>query len=122
MPRARPRGTIVTLWIGSMPGPVRAARQNDAVVRLEAVHLDEQLVQRLLALIVPAAEPGAAVPADGIDLVDEDDARRVRLTLLEQVAHPRGAHADEHLHEVRARHREERPSRLAGDRLGQQGL
>ena len=40
---------------------------------VEAVHLDEELVQRLLALVVPAADAGAAVAADGVDLVDEDD-------------------------------------------------
>jgi hypothetical protein len=33
-----------------------------------------------------AAESGAAVAADGVDLIDEDDARRVLLPLLEQVA------------------------------------
>ena len=40
---------------------------------------------------------------------------RVRLALLEQVAHARRADAHEHLDEVRARHREERHARLAGD-------
>ena len=49
-----------------------------------------------------AAEAGAAVAADGVDLVDEDDRRRRRLGLLEQVAHADGADADEHLDEVGA--------------------
>ena len=35
---------------------------------------------------MPAAEPGAADPADGIDLVDEEDARAVVLRRLEHVA------------------------------------
>ena len=103
-------------------GPVGGRDEDDAVVGLEAVHLDQQLVERLLPLVVAAAEPGAAVPADGVDLVDEDDAGRVRLALLEEVAHPAGADADEHLDEVGARHREERPARLAGHRLGEQRL
>ena len=55
-------------------------------VELEAVHLDEELIERLLALVVAAAETGAPVPADGVDLVDEDDARRALLALLEHVA------------------------------------
>src|SRR5438874_8028810 len=63
-------------------------------------------------------KPG--VPADGVDLVHEDDAGRVLLALLEQVAHARGADADEHLDEVGARDREERDIGLAGDGLGQQ--
>ena len=103
-------------------GPVGGRDEDDAVVRLEAVHLDQELVQRLLPLVVPAAEPGAAVPADRVDLVDEDDAGRVRLALLEEVAHPAGADAHEHLDEVRARHREEGTPGLAGHRLGEQRL
>ena len=45
-------------------------------------------------------------------------AGRARLRLLEQIAHPRGADADEHLDEVRARDREERHPGLAGDGAG----
>ena len=60
--------------------------------------------------------------ADRVDLVDEDDARRVLLGLLEHVAHAAGADADEHLDEVGTGDREERHLGLAGDRLGQQGL
>ena len=95
---------------------------DDAVVRLEAVHLHEKLVQRLFALVVAAAEASAPVPAHGVDLVDEDDARRLLLGLLEHVAHPRRAHADEHLHEVRAGDGEERHLRFAGDGARQQRL
>ena len=96
-------------------GAVRRGDEDHAVVGLEPVHLDEELVQGLLALVVAAAQAGAAMPADGVDLIDEDDARGVLLPLLEQVAHARGADADEHLDEVRARDGEERHVRLAGD-------
>ena len=68
--------------------PVGGGDDDDAVVGLETVHLDEQLVQRLLALVVAAAEPRPAVPAHRIDLVDEDDARRLLLRLVEHVTHP----------------------------------
>jgi hypothetical protein len=47
-----------------------------AVVGLEAVHLHQQLVEGLLALVVTAAQTGAAMAADRVDLVDEDDAGR----------------------------------------------
>ena len=103
-------------------GPVGGGDQNDAFIGLEAVHLDEQLVQRLLAFVVAAAEAGAAVAADGVDLVDEDDAGRVLLGLLEHVAHAAGADADEHLDEVGARDGEERHVRLAGDGAREQRL
>ena len=103
-------------------GTVGRGDEDDAFVRLEAVHLDEQLVQRLLALVVAAAEAGAAMAADGVDLVDEDDAGRVLLALLEQVADARGADADEHLDEVGAADREERHVRFAGDGAREQRL
>ena len=103
-------------------GAVGGGDQDDPFVGLEAVHLDEELVQGLLALVVAAAEAGAAVAADGVDLVDEDDAGGVLLPLLEEVAHPAGADADEHLDEVRAGDGEERHVRLAGDGPGQQRL
>ena len=105
-----------------MSGRLVAAIRITPVVDVEAVHLDEQLVERLLALVVAAAETGAAVATDGVDLVDEDDGRRRLLGLLEQVAHPARADADEHLDEVRARDREERHAGLAGHGPGQQVL
>ena len=96
-------------------GPVGGGDQDDAFIRLEAVHLDQQLVERLLALVIAAAEAGAAMAADRVDFVDEDDAGRVLLRLLEHVAHARGADADEHLDEVGAGNGEERHIGLAGD-------
>ncbi len=86
-------------------------------VGVEAVHLDEDLVEGLLALVVATAEAGAALAADRVDLVDEDDARRVALGLVEQVADAAGADAHEHLDELRAGDAEERHARLAGDGL-----
>ena len=106
----------------STSGPVGGGDQDDALVGLEAVHLDEHLVQRLLALVVAAAQAGAAMPADRVDFVDEDDAGRVLLALLEHVAHARRADADEHLDEVGTRDGEERHVRLAGDGARQQRL
>ncbi len=94
---------------------VGRGHQDDAIVRFEAVHFDQQLVQRLLALVVPAAEARAAVTSNGVNFVDENDAGSVLLALLEQVAHAARAHAHEHLDEVRAGDREERNVRFARD-------
>jgi len=47
-----------------------------------------------------AAQAGTPVPANSIDLVDEDDARRMLLALGEEVAYPRSPHANEHLDEI----------------------
>ena len=103
-------------------GTVGGRDQDDAAAHVEAVHLDEQLVERLLALVVAAAHAGAAVAPDRVDLVDEDDGRRVLLGLLEQVAHAAGADADEHLDEVGAGDRVERHAGLTGDGAGEQRL
>jgi hypothetical protein len=103
-------------------GTVGGGDQDDAFVGLEAVHLDQQLVEGLLALVVAAAQAGAAMATDGVDFVDEDDAGGVLLGLLEHVAHAAGADADEHLDEVRTRDGEERHARLTRDGAGDQGL
>src|ERR1700733_691956 len=103
-------------------GAVGGRDDNDALVALETIHLDQQLVQGLLALVVAAAQACAAMPADGVDFIDEDDARSMLLGLLEHVAYARSADADEHLDKIRARNGEERHFGLAGYGAGQQGL
>ena len=103
-------------------GPVGRGDQDDAAADVEAVHLDQQLVEGLLALVVPTAHAGAAVATDGVDLVDEDDRRGVLLGLLEEVADPAGADTDEHLDEVGAGDGVEGHAGLTGDRAGEQRL
>ena len=103
-------------------GPIGGGHQDHAFVGFEAVHLDEQLVERLLALIVSAAEARAAMAAHGVDFVDEDDAGRVLLALFEEIADAAGADAHEHLDKVRARNRKEGHRSLAGDGARQEGL
>src|SRR5207237_9852413 len=87
-----------------------------------AVHLDEELVEGLLALVVAAAQSRAPVPAHRVDLIHEDDAGGVLLALLEEIAHAGGAHAHEHLDEIRAGDGEERHVGLARDGLGEERL
>ncbi len=103
-------------------GAVGGGDHDDPLAAGEAVHLNQELIERLFAFVVTAAEPGPAAPADGVDLVDKDDAGGGLLGLFKQIAYPRGAHADEHLHEVRARDAEEGDLGLAGDCARQQGL
>ena len=83
-------------------GAVGGGDDDDAFLGVEAVHLDEQGVEGLLALVVSAAEAVAAMTADGVDFIDENEAGGGFLALLEHVAHAAGADADEHLDEVRA--------------------
>ena len=103
-------------------GPVGRGDDDHRFGRREAVHLAEDLVERLFAFVVTAADARAAHPADGVDLVDEQDARGVFLRGPEHVADAAGPDADEHLDELGAVDREERHARLAGHRPGQQRL
>ena len=103
-------------------GAVGGRDDDDALGRVETVHLVQHLVQGLLALVVAATEPGSALAADRVDLVDEDDGRRLLSGRLEQVADPAGTDADEHLHEVGPAHRQEGHTGLAGHGPGQEGL
>src|SRR5690606_34255875 len=91
-------------------------------VALEAVELDQELVQGLLPLVVAATEAGATVTPDGVDLVDEDNGRCALLGLLEEVTDTGGADADEHLDEVGAGDGHEGNTGLAGHGPGEQRL
>src|SRR5712691_8541075 len=63
---------------------VRRAHDDDALGGVEAVELDEQLIERLVLLTVEAVT--GARSADGVELIDEDDRRRVLARLLEELA------------------------------------
>ena len=106
--------------LGAVGGP----HDDDADAAVKAVHLDQDLVERVLALVVSAhgcALPGARL-ADRVQLIDEDDARGFAFGFGEQVAYARGADADEHLDEVGAAQAEERHAGFSGDRARQQRL
>src|SRR5216117_917926 len=59
---------------------------------------------------------------DRVNLVDEDDARRILLALFKQVANARSAHADKHLDEVGTGNREAGNDCFAGDSAREQSL
>ena len=103
-------------------GAVGGSDQDDRLALLKTVHLDQQLVKCLLALVVTAAQAGSALTSYGVNLVNEDDRRSLGLGLLKEVAHAAGADAHEHLDKVRARDAKERDTGLSGNGLGQQRL
>src|SRR5437762_5556939 len=61
-----------------------------------------------------------AMTPDRVNFVDENNAGRRFLALLEHVAHARRADADKHLHKIRAADGEERHIRFACDSACQQ--
>ena len=120
-------GTVEATWACECRvedvGTIGRRDDDDLRVRIETVHLDEDRVERLLALIVAARrEASATTTTDRVDFVEEDDARRILLRLLEEVAHAAGADADEHFDEVRTRDRVEGDACFASDGLREQCL
>ena len=91
---------------------------NDAFVGLEAVHLHEDLVERLFPFVVTAPKSRPSLTADRVDFVDKDDTGLIAFCHIKQVAHTRGTDTDIHFHEVRAADGEERNARFSGNRLG----
>ena len=103
-------------------GTVGGGEEDHAGIGVEPVHFHEELVEGLLALVVPAAQAGAALAAHGVDLIDKNQAGLVGLGRVEQVPDAGGADAHEHLHEIGSGNVEERHSGLAGDGARQQRL
>ena len=99
---------------------VRRGDHDDVLGRAEAVELDEQLVERLLALLV--AVRAAAGLADRIELVEEDDAAPELPGLGEHVADAPRADADVLLDELRAGRVVERDAGLGRDGAGEHRL
>src|SRR5438270_6508 len=101
---------------------VRGGDDNYAFLRIETVHLHEQRIQCLLALVVAAAHAVAAMTPDGVDFDNENDARSGFLALLKHVADTACADADKHLDKVRAADGKERNIRFACNGARQQCL
>jgi hypothetical protein len=83
-------------------GAIRGGHHDHAAIGAKAVHLDQEGIKRLLALVVTADDAAAARLAERVQLVDEDNARGLRLRLLKHIADAGGPDADKHLNEVRA--------------------
>ncbi len=100
--------------------PVGRGDDDYALVHGKAVHFNEQLVQRLLPLVVTAAQAGAALTADRVYLIYKHNCGRALLCGIEQIAHAARADANEHFNKVRAGYREERNAGLPRNGLCKQ--
>ena len=81
-------------------GAVGGSHHNHAEVGFKTVHLDQHLVEGLLAFVVATAQTSTTLAAHSINLVDKNDARRIFLGVFEHVANPGSAHAHKHFYEV----------------------
>ena len=68
-------------------GTVGGGDHDDAEVRGKSVHLDQQLVEGLLTLIVAAAETRASLTSYSVDFIYEYYTGRVLLSLVEQITY-----------------------------------
>ena len=102
--------------------PVRRGHDNDALVRIKTIHFRQQLIERLLPLIMARQQVHSSGFTQRVQLVDENDAGRVFNRLAEKISHSRRAHAHEHFDEVRSGDAEKRHPGFARDRSSEQRL
>ena len=81
---------------------VRGSQDHDALGCIESVHLRQELVQRLLTLVIAAEALAVPLLSDRIYLVYEHDTGRFLICLLEKVADLGRSHSDEHFHKLRS--------------------
>ena len=112
-PARAQQGRVQNVW------PVGGCDHNHAHIGLKAVHLDEHLIEGLLAFVITASQAGTSLASDRINFINEDDAGCVFLGVVKHVSHPGGSDSDKHFNEVRPRNREKRHLGLTGDALGQ---
>ena len=98
---------------------VCGGNEDNAFIAFKAVHFHKQLVQGLLAFVMPAAKASATLTANGVDFVNKYQTGRVFLALNKKVANARSAHAHKHFNKVGAGNGEERHPGLASNGAGQ---
>lgn len=104
-------------------GAIGCGHDNDMGALLEAIHLREDLIERLLALVMTSAKAcSSTLSPDRINLIDEDDAGGIALGACEEVTHAACANSDKHLDEFRARDGEEGHARFPRDCAGKEGF
>ena len=64
-------------------GPICRRQKNHADIWLESVHFHQQRIQSLFALVVDGADMHAALPANGIQFINENDAGCMAFGLVE---------------------------------------
>jgi len=69
-------------------GTVGCGNHDDTGIGLESIHLDQQLVECLFALIIATAHTGTTMTSDRINFVDENNAWRILFGIFKHVTHP----------------------------------
>ena len=101
---------------------VGCGEDDDVGVRIESIHLHEQLVQSSVSFVIAAsAHPRPLLP-HSVDLINEDDRRRTFLGLFEEVSHTLRTDTDVHLDELATADGEEGHFALSRAGLGDHRL
>ena len=88
--------------------PVGSCQNDNTLRTVKAIHLRQELVQRLLSFIISSHPAGITLFTDGINLVNKYDAGCFFICLLKQISYLCCTHAHKHLYKFRAGNREER--------------
>ena len=80
--------------------PVGGGEDYHVRVRVEPVHLNQDLVQGLLTLIVAATKSSTALAPYCIDFIHEHNAGGITLRLVKEVTDPARTNTDKHLNEL----------------------
>ncbi len=89
---------------------------------IKAIHLNKQLVECLLTLIIPASARISSLATDGINLIDKDDTWRMLFCLFEEIAHSGRTDTNKHLDKLRTAHTVESNSCFTSDSTRDQGF
>ena len=81
---------------------------NDNVgLPVKAIHLYKQLIERLFTLVIASGVAIVSLATNGVDFIDENNARRVLFGLFEEVSNTCRTDTNEHLHKFGAAHAKE---------------
>ena len=83
--------------------PVGGGHDDDSLIRIEPIHLGQELIEGLFPLVVARKHAHSPSLSDGIELIDEYDAGRTLHCLHKKIPDPCRADADKHFDEVRTR-------------------
>ena len=103
-------------------GTVCRRNDDNSLIFLKAVHLNKELIESLLSLVMSAAHSCASVASDGVDFINEDNRRSVFLRLVKKVSDSRSADTDIHFNEIGTGNREERNICFTGNGSRKEGL
>src|SRR5438105_8707890 len=81
-------------------GTVGGCYHYDVRLAVEPVHLHQYLVQRLVPLVLRSRMACPTGASYCVNLINEDNAGGVALSLVEEVPDAAGTNPDEHLHEL----------------------